>query len=137
MKITNVQELKKEMLKSKKTDKAKSSVLMMLLDYTQKIAKEKREEPNKEHLKQAIKKYFKIIEDQKKNGLVDNYEEEILNKIKDQNFPKQFGETELKHIILEYKNDNPDAKTGQIMGYLKKTFGDRVNMKMASKLVNT
>jgi len=136
MKIKNINDLKKEMLLAKKrNDKEKANILMMLLDYTQKIAKELNEEPNNEHLKQAIKKYLKIIEDQEKNGIKTN-EKEIILKIKKEIFPRQFTEIELTHIITEFKFDNPTAKPGQILGWLRKQFGDRVDMKLASKIVN-
>ena len=136
MKIKNINGLKKEMLLAKKrNDKEKANILMMLLDYTQKIAKELNEEPNNEHLKQAIKKYLKIIEDQEKNGIKTN-EKEIILKIKKEIFPRQFTEIELTHIITEFKFDNSTAKPGQILGWLRKQFGDRVDMKLASKIVN-
>jgi uncharacterized protein YqeY len=135
MKIKNINDLKKEMMKAKRTDKDKANALMMLLDYTQKIAKEKNEEPSNEHLKQAVKKYLKIIEDSEKNGVINEKEKEIILEIKNQIFPPQFTEIELTHIIIEFLNDNPNAKQGQIMGWLKKQFGDRVDMKLANKVV--
>lgn len=135
-KIT-LSELKKEMLKSKKNDKAKSAVLVLLIDYAQKIAKEKNEEPNEEHIKQAVKKYLKVIEDQEKSGIVDDYEKEIILGIKSKIFPPEFSETELEHIITEYLNDNPGIKQGQVMKWLKASYGERVNMKTASKIVQS
>ena len=136
MKIKNINDLKKEMMLAKKRkDKETADTLMMLLDYTQKIAKEKNEEPNIEHLKQAVKKYLKIIEDAEKSGIKSN-EKEIILKIKKEIFPPEFTETELTHIIMEFFNDNPDAKPGQVLGWLRKQFGDRVNMKLASQLAN-
>jgi len=136
MKIKNITNLKKEMLLAKKRkDKDTANTLMMLLDYTQKIAKEKNEEPNTEHLKQAVKKYLKIIEDAEKSG-VESKEKEIILKIKKEIFPPEFTETELTHIILEFYNDNPNVKSGQVLGWLRKQFGDRVDMRVANKLVN-
>jgi len=136
MKIKNIANLKKEMLLAKKRkDKEVADTLMMLLDYTQKIAKEKNEEPNTEHLKQAVKKYLKIIEDAEKSG-IKSKEKEIILKIKKEIFPPEFTETELTHIILEFYNDNPNVKFGQVLGWLRKQFGDRVDMRVANKLVN-
>jgi len=136
MKIKNINDLKKEMMLAKKRkDKETADTLMMLLDYTQKIAKEKNENPGIEHLKQAVKKYLKIIEDAEKAG-IKSKEKEIILKIKKEIFPPEFTETELTHIIMEYLNDNPDAKPGQVLGWLRKQFGDRVNMKLANQLVN-
>jgi len=139
MKKIKLIDLKKDMMKAKKEDKVKANTLMMLIDTIEKIAKEK--EPinpdyNK-YINEGLKKYIKQVKDAINNGVESAKDElKILEDYAKKILPPQLSETELKHIIIEYLNDNPGAKIGQIMGYLKKTFGDRVNMKKASELVN-
>jgi uncharacterized protein YqeY len=132
-------DLKKDMMKAKKEDKFKANVLMMLIDTIEKLAKEK--EPINtnydKYIKEGLKKYIKQVEDAIKNGMENAKKElEILKKYAEKILPPQLSEIELKHIIIEFINDNPQAKIGQIMGYLKKTFADRVDMKKASQIVN-
>jgi len=139
MKKIKLTDLKKDLMKAKKEDKFKANVLMMLIDTIEKLAKEK--EPintnyNK-YIRDGLKRYIKQVEDAIKNGVQEAKRElDILNKYSKKILPPQLTETELKHIIIEFINDNPGAKIGQVMGYLKKTFGDRVNMKKASEIAN-
>ena len=139
MKKIKLIDLKKDMMKAKKEDKFKANVLMMLIDTIEKTAKEK--EPINtnydNYIKDGLKKYIKQVEDAIKNGMKDAKKElEILEIYAKKILPPQLSETELKHIIIEFINDNPGAKIGQIMGYLKKTFNERVNMKKASEIAN-
>jgi len=130
-------DLKKEMMKLKRTDKNKANVLMMLIDTVEKMAKEKnpkKPEPDL-FIVDGLKRYIKQVEDAKKNGMDVENELNYLKELGEDILPKTLNESQLMHIIVEFKNDNPDAKMGQIMGYLKKNFGDEVDMKMASKLV--
>ena len=112
---------------------------MMLIDTIEKIAKEK--EPINpdydKYIQEGLKRYIKQVKDAIDNKVESAKDElKILNVYAKKILPPQMSETELKHIIIEYLNDNPEAKMGQIMGHLKKTFKDRVNMKEASKIVN-
>lgn len=139
MKEIKLIDLKKDMMKAKKEDKFKANVLMMLIDTIEKLAKEK--EPINtnydKYIKDGLKRYIKQVEDAIENGVQEAKKElEILKKYSKKILPPQLSETELKHIIIEYINDNPGIKLGQIMGYLKKTFGDRVDMKKANKIAN-
>jgi len=131
-------DLKKEMMKLKRTDKDKANVLMMLIDTVEKMAKEKNPKNPEPDLfiVDGLKRYIKQVQDAKKNGVDVQNELDFLKELGKDILPQTMDETQLTHIIVEYKNDNPDAKMGQIMGYLKKTFGDKVDMKMASKIVN-
>jgi uncharacterized protein YqeY len=127
-------DLKKKMFEYKKhKNKVAADALMMLIDTIEKIAKEKNNDPNK-YINQGIKKYLKQLEDAKKNG-VDNKEEyEVIKKLAEKILPKELNNNELKHIIIEWKNDNPNGKLGMLMGWLKKNFGERVNMKKANEI---
>jgi len=131
-------DLKKEMMKLKRTDKDKANTLMMLIDTIEKMAKDKNPKNPKPDLfiVDGLKRYIKQVEDAIKNGMEEAKEElKFLKKFGKDILPKQFDSVQLKHIIVEYLNDNPNAKMGQVMGYLKKTFGEKVNMKEASNIL--
>jgi len=127
----SILELKKEMMKAKKEKSEKAKWYIMLIDSAQKIAKESNSDVTEEHIKSAAKKLVKMAKESLASGMdvkdeLDFYESFL---------PKKMNQTQLMHIIVEFKNDNPDAKIGQIMGYLKKNFGDTVDMQMANKII--
>jgi len=139
MKKIKLIDLKKDMMKAKREDKVKANTLMMLIDTIEKIAKEKEPIQPKydNYINEGLKRYIKQVKDALNNKVESARDElKILENYAKKILPPQLSEIELKHIIVEYLNDNPEAKMGQIMGYLKKTFSDRVNMKDASKIVN-
>jgi len=131
-------ELKKEMMKLKRIDKSKADTLMMLIDTIEKMAKSKNPKNPEPDLfvVDGLKKYIKQVEDAKKNGMDVEDELKFLKELGKDILPETMSESQLLHIITEYKIDNPDVKIGQIMGYLKKNFGNQVDMKMASNIVN-
>ena len=137
MKTIKLMDLKKEMMKLKRTDKEKAGTLMMLIDTIEKMAKDKNPKNPEPDLfiVDGLKRYIKQTEDAKKNGMNVDNELNYLKELGKDILPEVMDETQLTHIITEYKNDNPDAKMGQIMGYLKKNFGDKIDMKMASNLL--
>jgi len=135
--MKTIQNLKKVMLQAKKNkDKERARVLIMIIDGAEKEVKANKTAEEKAIII-SIKKYLKNIDESLKSGMDVKDEKDILEDIAKDILPKQLGETQLKHIILEYKNDNPKVNMGMIMGYLKKTFGDQVDMGMASKIVKT
>jgi len=129
-------ELKKMMMKAKKEDKTKANALMMLVDTIQKLQKEDKNQKDEiEYIKQGVKKYLKLLEDSEKNGVDVNDEKQIIQSIADKVLPKQLTETELNGIIDRLIAENPNKPIGFFMGELKKKFGERVNMQLASQIV--
>ena len=137
--IKGINDLKKIRLTLKKEDKEAANVLTMLFDIAQKISKEVKEEINIEHLKTAVKKYLKMIEEAEKAGMKNEKEKNIILMIKDNIFPKQLGDEQIKHIVLEMINEIEDKskiKMGSILGKLKQIYKDEIDMKKASQIVN-
>jgi len=130
-------ELKKMMMKAKKENKIKANALMMLVDTIQKIQKEDGNKKDEiEYIKQGVKKYLKLLEDSAKNGVNVEDEKKVIEQIASSVLPKQLTEEELNGIINKMIENNPGKPMGFFMGELKKKFADRVDMKLASKIVN-
>jgi uncharacterized protein YqeY len=130
-------ELKKLMMKAKKEDKVKANALMMLVDTIQKLQKEdgnKKEEI--EYIKQGVKKYLKLLEDSEKNGINIEEEKKVIQSIAKKVLPKELTKEELEKIVEKMIEENGKKPMGFFMGELKKRFGERVNMKLASQIVN-
>jgi len=123
-------DLKKDMMKAKKDKDPKAKYFIMLVDLAQKNLKENPTKTEDECITQAAKRLVKMTKESLEAGM--DVKEEL--NFYESFLPKVFDEAKLKHIITEFKNDNPGANMGQIMGYLKKNFGDQIDMKMASKL---
>ncbi|MEN8199735.1 MAG: GatB/YqeY domain-containing protein [Thermodesulfobacteriota bacterium] len=131
----NIKELRKTMMLAKKTDPEKSTILAMLLDATQKIAKgDGNREANEKDLLAAAKRELKMANQSKEAGIDIGNTIEILEVF----IPKTKGAEETKAIIeaivAELPEKNPKLM-GQVMGRLKKEYGDELDMGMASQMV--
>ena len=66
----NLKDLQKMRLQFKKEGKNKeANIIMMLIDYSQKLAKEVNNEVNEIFIQKGLKKYIKQVEDSIKNGI--------------------------------------------------------------------
>ena len=127
-------DLKKEMMKAKKEDKTKASILMLLVDNAQKLAKEKNENVTEKHIINAIKKQIKQTEEAISMGVEKaKIELEILKSYAEKILPKQLSDEELSKIIKNLVEK--ENQMGKIMGYLKKEYGEKIDMKKASQMV--
>lgn len=83
-------------------------------------------------LKNLLKKNNESIEEYGKPTMTDA-EIEIVNKY----LPRQMSETELFHAVQTFLDENAGANMGQIMGFLKDTYGGKYDAKTASNIVKS
>lgn len=131
----NIKELRKSMMLAKKTDPEKSTVLAMLLDATQKLAKaDGNREPEERDLLAAAKRELKMAHQSQDAGIDIGKTIEILEVF----IPKTKSPEETKAIVDAVVNQLPEKSPklmGQVMGKLKKEYGDELNMGIASQMV--
>lgn len=125
-----IKDLKIKRMKTKNA--VEKSTLMMLIDFTEKFAKEKQGNVD-DFLIPAIKKYQKQLGE----TVNPNQEEvEIVAKLADEVLPKTLNEEDTKQVIAEILHNCEEVTKkcfGVVMGKLKKR--DDVEMKIASKLL--
>ena len=131
----NIKELRKTMMLAKKTDPEKSTILAMLLDATQKLAKsDGNREANEKDLLAAAKRELKMAHQSIDAGIDMGNTVEILQVF----IPKTKSEEETKTIvdalIAELPEKNPKLM-GKVMGSLKKEYGDTMDMGIAAQMV--
>ncbi len=125
-------ELKKMMMKAKREDKTKANALMMLVDTAQKIAKEKNEEVNEQHIVEAAKKLSKMAKESIEAGIEEAKKElEIYEEF----LPKMLSEEETKKIIQEIIEKTGSKNIGEIMKNLK-ARGD-VDLGLANRIIKS
>lgn len=123
-----INNLRKQSLLLKKTNKEKARVYSLLLDKTQKYAKEKRRDPVDADVEVAAKRCLKEAKQSQEAGIDCLDEIEIYKTF----LPTEATNEEVsKFIAANYLNSD---KIGDIMGGIKKKFGNAVNMKNASEL---
>ena len=127
----NIKELKKIRMKTR--NKVEKDTLMMLIDFTEKLAKEKNDADVDKYLPQAVKKYLKQLDE------VPNPNEtelKIVNDIANMVMPKTLNEVETKALINDILKgcDEISKKCfGKVMGELK--VRNDVDMKLASDIL--
>ncbi len=131
----NIKELRKAMMLAKKTDPEKSTVLAMLLDATQKLAKaDGNREPEEKDLLIAAKRELKMAHQSLDAGIDVGNTVEILEVF----IPKTKSPEETQKIVTalidELSEKNPKLM-GKVMGSLKKEYGDELDMGSASQMV--
>ncbi|MCF8055715.1 MAG: GatB/YqeY domain-containing protein [Desulfocapsa sp.] len=131
----NIKELRKTMMMAKKTDPEKSTVLAMLLDATQKLAKaDGNRAPDEKDLLAAAKRELKMANQSLEAGI------DIGNTIKilEVFLPKTKSAEETKNIVETLVASLPEKNPklmGQVMGSLKKQYGEELDMGIASQMV--
>ena len=131
----NIKELRKTMMLAKKTDPEKSTILAMLLDAAQKLAKsDGNRAPEEKDLLAAAKRELKMAHQSIDAGIDVGNTVAILEVF----IPKTKGVEETPAIvdalIAELPEKNPKFM-GKVMGSLKKGYGDELDMGIASKMV--
>jgi len=125
-------ELKKMMMKAKKEDKTKANALMMLVDASQKIAKEKGEEVTEKTIQEAAKKLAKMAKESIDAGMEEAKKElEIYESF----LPQMLSEEETEKIVKEIIDEIGGKNMGEIMKRLK-ARGD-VDMALASRIIKS
>ncbi len=131
----NIQTLRREMMLAKKTDPKKSTILAMLLDAAQKLAKNdgNRETTEKDVLA-AAKRELKMARQSIDAGIDVGDAVEILEAF----IPKTMSAEETQKIVDAVVADLPEKnpkRIGMVMGTLKKEYGEKLNMGIASQMV--
>ncbi len=131
----NIQELRKTMMLAKKTDMEKSTVLAMLLDNAQKLAKnDGNREVEEKDILAAAKRELKMAHQSKEAGIDIGNTIEILEVF----IPQTKSPEETKAIIDGLVAALPEKKPnlmGMVMGSLKKEYGEQIDMGIASQMV--
>ncbi len=123
------------MMLAKKGDPEKSVVLAMLLDAAQKLAKaDGNRDPEEKDLLAAAKRELKMAHQSIDAGIDVGNTVSILEVF----IPKTKSVAETQSIvdalIVELPEKNPNLM-GKVMGSLKKEYGDKLDMGIASKMV--
>ena len=129
-----LKELQKLRIISKKEGNIeKSNIIMMIIDYSQKLAKEDNNEVNEKYIQKGLKRYIKQVEDSIKNGIESAKKEmEILKEFSEKILPKELNSNDLENLIKDIIK-KVGNNFGNIMKELKSIEG--VNMKKASEIV--
>ncbi len=133
----NIKELRKTMMLSKKTDPEKSTILAMLLDATQKIAKsDGNREANENDLLTAAKRELKMAHQSIEAGIDVGKTVEILKVFIPETKSGEQTKAIVDALIAEVPEEERNPKLiGVIMGRLKKEYGDAMDMGIASQMV--
>ncbi|MEO1958465.1 MAG: GatB/YqeY domain-containing protein [Nautiliaceae bacterium] len=125
-------ELKKMMMRAKREDKTKANALMMLVDTSQKIAKERGVDVDEKIIGEAAKKLTKMAKESIDAGIKEAKKElEVYKEF----LPKMLSEEETKKVIQEIINEIGSKNMGEIMKRLKQR-GD-VDLGLASKIIKS
>ena len=124
-----VQELRVNMMKSKKTDMKRSLILSLVLDQAQKIAKtDGNREPTEKDVENAASKLMKLAEQSKAAGM--NVDRDIT--VFQEFVPQQLDDQDLGILIDKLIFETVEADFPKIMKQLK---GQPVDMKKAVGMV--
>ena len=129
----SVQDLRTQMMKMKQVDKEKAQILILLLDTTQKVAKEQKREAVAEDITTAVKKMIKMSE----QALALNvegaqFEYDFLSQFA----PKVLSNEDTIGIATELKIKH-GSNMGAIMKDAKELYGDTLDMKALSSIIKT
>ncbi len=123
------------MMLAKKDDPEKSTVLAMLLDAAQKIAKaDGNRQAEEKDILAAAKRELKMAHQSIEAGIDVGNTVAILEVfIPETKSPEETSEI-IAAIVAELPDKNPKLM-GQVMGLLKKEYGEALDMGIASKMV--
>jgi len=131
----NIKELRKTMMLAKKTDPEKSTVLAMLLDATQKLAKaDGNREPEEKDLLAAAKRELKMANQSLEAGIDVGNTIQILEVFLPTTKSAEETQTIVDALVATLPEKNPQLM-GKVMGGLKKEYGEELDMGMASQMV--
>ncbi len=123
------------MMLAKKTDPEKSTVLAMLLDAAQKIAKaDGNRQANEKDILAAAKRELKMAHQSIDAGIDVGNTVAILEVFIPETRSPEETAAIVTGIVAELPEKNPQLM-GQVMGRLKKEYGETLDMGLASQLV--
>ena len=131
----NIQELRRTMMLAKKTDPEKSTVLAMLLDATQKLAKaDGNRAPEEKDLLAAAKRELKMANQSLEAGIDVGNTITILEVFLPKTKSAEETKTIVEALIATLPEKNPKLM-GKVMGNLKQEYGEELDMGIASQMV--
>ncbi len=131
----NIKELRKNMMLAKKTDMEKSTILAMLLDAAQKLAKtDGNREVEEKDILAAAKRELKMAHQSLDAGIDVGNTVEILEVFIPQTKSPEETKTIIDALMAALPEKNPQLM-GKVMGSLKKEYGDQIDMGIASQMV--
>jgi len=131
----NIKELRKQMMLAKKTDSKKSTILAMLLDAALKIAKnDGNREADEKDVLAAAKRELKMAHQSIEAGIDVGNAVEILEVFIPQTLSPEETQRIVDGLVAELPEKNPKL-IGKLMGTLKKDYGEKLNMGIASQMV--
>ena len=123
------------MMLAKKSDPEKSTILAMLLDATQKIAKaDGNRDADEKDLLAAAKRELKMAHQSIDAGIDVGNTVAILEVFIPKTKSPEETKTIVDALIAALPEKNPKL-IGKVMGSLKKEYGDELNMGIASQMV--
>jgi uncharacterized protein len=130
-----IKELRKTMMLAKKTDPEKSTILAMLLDATQKLAKaDGNREPDEKDLLAAAKRELKMANQSLEAGIDIGNTIKILKVFLPETKSAEETKSIVEALVATLPEKNPKLM-GKVMGSLKKEYGEKLDMGIASQMV--
>jgi len=130
MKTVTIKDLKKLRIKSK--NQTEKNTYMMLIDLTEKLAKENNDTNLDKYLPNAIKKYQKLLEESVNPN---ETEVNIIADLADKILPKMLNEEETKKVLDTIIKENCKEVSKKCFGMIMKSLPENVDKKLASKLL--
>ncbi|MBU1140102.1 MAG: GatB/YqeY domain-containing protein [Proteobacteria bacterium] len=131
----NIKELRKTMMLAKKTDMEKSTILAMLLDAAQKLAKaDGNREVEEKDILAAAKRELKMAHQSQEAGIDIGNTIGILEVFLPKTKSMEETRTIVEALVAALPEKDPKLM-GMVMGTLKKEYGDQIDMGIASQMV--
>ncbi|QAU04457.1 hypothetical protein Va1_043 [Vibrio phage Va1] len=135
-----IQELKRLVLVNKKVNKERSQALAAVLKQVEsKTVGVKYDEKDEEKI--VLGSFKKELKEQlQSKDMGAPYSKEVISlceQVIEELSPKTLSKEQTEIEVRKFVSEKPDAKMGQVMGYLKQTFGDTIDMQLAQKVVKS
>lgn len=135
-----IQELKRLVLVNKKVNKELSQAYAAVLKHVEsKTVGVKYNEKDEEKI--VLSSFKKELKEQlQSKDMGAPYSQQVINVCDEHIFElseNMLSDVQIENAVVQFVNENPEAKMGQVMGYLKQTFGDSVDMQLAQKVVKS
>lgn len=135
-----IQELKRLVLVNKKVNKELSQAYAAVLKHVESktVGVKYNEKDEEKIVLGSFKKELKEQLQSKDMGApYSNVVVSLCEKVIEELSPKTLSEERTEFEVRLFVNKNPAAKMGQVMGFLKKEYGDSVDMQIAQKVVKS
>lgn len=134
-----IQDLKKLVLLSKKESKELSQAYAAIMKKVESVTIGSKNtevlDESKLILKSAQKELKELLEAKSSGAPFNEVGIDVCEKVISELQPKMLTEDEIRVAITSFVALKANAKIGEVMGHLKKTYGDTIDMAIASKLL--